>query len=224
MSKTPVSRTPAPAAPPEPIIHKSLGLSALLQQLEGRAGLSILDLGPACGTNIEFWSRFEGRIYVEGLYQGLRPILSASADSVEEDAPSPFPELLPYGPDTHFDVILAWDLFNYLPQRHLEALVAHLASFCRAGTYVFALLSVLQQMPAEPNLYKIVDNERMVYDSRTTETKPCPRYQPRDVNRLMSGFKVSSSFLLRHGVQEYVFIYEGIGTVAGATGATASTP
>ncbi len=199
-------------ATPEPVTHKSLGLSALLQQLEGRVGFSILDLGPASGTNIEFWSRFGGKIYVEALYNSLRPILSAPA---EENAPSPFPELLPYDPGTRFDVILAWDLFNYLPQKHLEELVKHLERFCRVGTYVFALVSVLQQIPSEPNIYKIVDNESMVYGSRTAETTPCPRYQPRDINRLMSGFKVSSSFLLRHGVQEYLFIYEGTGQSAG---------
>lgn len=206
MAKIPVSRVPAPQAAPQPLVYKSLGLGALMQQLEGRTGLSVLDLGPACGTNVEFWSQYRAKIYVEDLFQVLAPIAAPPAE--EGETASPFPEILPYDAATRFDVILAWDLFNYLHQQLLDQLIAHLSQFCREGTLVFALVSVLPQMPAEPNLYKILDCERMVYDSRSSEMKPCPRYQPRDVNRLMSGFKVSSSFLLRHGVQEYVFVRE----------------
>jgi hypothetical protein len=206
MSKTPGLRGPAPATSPQPAVYKSLGLSALMRQLEGRTGFTVLDLGPACGTNVEFWSQFQSKLYVEDLFQGLRSLATAAP---EEGAPSPFPELLPFSDDIRFDVILAWDIFNYLHQALLEQLVSHLTRFCRDGTYVFALVSVLPQMPAEPHLYRILDNERMIYDARSAQMKPCPRYQPRDIARLMSSFAVSSSFLLRHGVQEYVFVLEG---------------
>jgi hypothetical protein len=202
MAKTEIKKGPAQVAAPQPAVYKSLGLNALFQKLEGRTGFSVLDLGPACGTNIAFWSQFQSKLYVEDLHQELRPVLAAG---LEEDAPSPFPELLPYPEDTHFDVVLAWDVFNYIPQSLLPHLASHLARFCPAGAFVFALMIVLPQMPAEPNLYRIVDSEHMIYDARATELLPCPRYQPRDVARMMSGYSVSNSFLLRHGVQEYLF-------------------
>ena len=198
-----MTRTPGQAAAAQPAVYKSLGLNALLNQLEGQTGYSVLDLGPACGVNIAFWSQFGCKIFVEDLYRSVAPYLVKGTD--EEPAEIPFAELLPFSEDVRFDVILAWDLFNYLHQKQLEALIAYLARFCRPGTYLFALLSVMQQIPSEPYLYRILDNERMVYESHSPGMRVSPRYQPRDVNRLMAGFNVSSSYLLRHGVQEYVF-------------------
>jgi hypothetical protein len=201
-----MTRSPGQPAALQPAVYKSLGLNALLQQLEGKTAYSVLDLGPACGVNITFWSQFGCKIYVEDLYRSVRPFLNEPPGEDGEPVAIPFPDLLPFSSEARFDVILAWDLFNYFHQKQLEALISYLARFCRAGTYLFALMSVLQQIPSDPYLYRILDSERMVYEARGSEMRVSPRYQPRDVNRLMTGFTVSSSFLLRHGVQEYVFV------------------
>ncbi len=210
-----MTKIPAGPAVPQLAVYKSLGLNALLQQLEGMSGYSILDLGAACGTNVEFWSQFGCKIFVEDLYHSALPYLGRAAE--EEEPPQlPLPEILEFSPETRFDVILAWDLFNYLEAPHIEAVVHYLAQFCHPGTYAVAIMSVQQQRPAEPNRYKIVDTEHVAYEPRSAVMRTSPRYQPRDINRLMAGFRVSSSFLLRHGVQEYVFIQEGASPAAGA--------
>jgi hypothetical protein len=199
-------KNPTRAATQEPLIHKSLGLNALMQELQGRTAFAILDLGPARGVNIEFWSQFGSKIYVEDLFRSMP--LPVNVDAEEEAGPSPFDTLFDYGPDTRFDVVLAWDLFNYFEQTQLEALVQRLARVCHAGTYVFALISNLHDIPAQPTVFRIIDHERLHYESNSSGTRPCPRYQPRDIARLMSRFRVASSFLLRHGIQEYLFLCE----------------
>ncbi len=190
---------------PEPVEYKSLGLSALLGLLRADRKYSILDLGKALGGNIDFWSQFSCRLYIEDFYRYYLP-LQATAP---EDAERPLLEgLLAYPPETAFDIILAWDLFDYLNPEELETLIQKLCAWCRPGTLLFALVSSLPRIPAEPVVFRILDSERMIYDVRTQETRPCPRHQPRDVAKLMARFNVSHSFLLRHGVQEYVFIYK----------------
>lgn len=189
----------------EPVVYKSLGLSALLGQLQSDYKYSILDLGQALGANVEFWSRFQCRLYIEDFYRGYSARIALGPEDSRETI---LAELLPFSQETCFDIILAWDLFNYLDPEELEALIGRLSSWCRQGTLLFALISSQPRIPAQPTVFRIVDCEQMIYETHTQEMRPCPRHQPRDLARLMARFAVSSSFLLRHGVQEYVFVYK----------------
>jgi hypothetical protein len=179
-----------------------------MQELDGRTGYSILDLGPARGVNIGYWSQFGCRIWIEDLFRSIPIPVTAAEEDENAAVDGIFDDILDYGANTRFDVILAWDLFNYVGPQQLEALVHRLTFFCHSGTYLFALISNLQRIPAEPIVFKIVDAEQMVYETTSVATRPCPRYQPRDIARLMARFRVAGSFLLRHGMQEYVFVCE----------------
>jgi Methyltransferase domain len=116
--------------------------------------------------------------------------------------------LLGFPDDTRFDAVLAWDLLNYLDRREMAALDEQLVRFCRPGAVLFALISILKQIPAEPMRFRILDQERLAYETRTTGTRPCPRYAPAELTELLRGFRLDRSFLLRHGVQEYLFLRE----------------
>ena len=188
----------------EPAVYRSLGLNALLASLASDRKYFILDLGPALGVNVDFWSRLNCRLHIEDFYHSY---VDKKASGTEESTEAILAELLPFSEDTRFDIILAWDLFNYLDLEELEALVQRLARWCHPGTLLFALLSSQPTIPAEPTLFKIVDSERMMYQTATSEMRPCPRHQPRDIAKLMARFNVSSSFLMRHGIQEYMFSY-----------------
>ncbi len=191
-----------------PTIYRSLALNALLQQLEPGRKYQILDLGQALGENLSFWSQYPVKIYLPDFY---RSFISATQATAGDEVSSEFllHQTLPFAPDCHFDIILGWDLFNYLEPAQLESFIRVLSRMCHPGTYVFLLISTLQQIPAVPYRFKILDRERLVYENLTTETRPCPRYQPRDVKLMMAGFEVLVSFLLRHGMQEYLFSYSG---------------
>ncbi len=199
-----------PARRVEPAIYKSLALNALLQQLDPGHKYSILDLGKACGENINFWSQTPARICLPDFYPSLQAERASISDPDEgPSGESLFRELLSCASGCRFDIILGWDLFNYLETVLLEDLIRVLREFCHQGTLVFVLISTLQQIPAEPTHFKILDRERLVYENSSPVMKPCPRYQPRDVKMMMAGFDVLVSFLLRHGMQEYLFAYHG---------------
>jgi len=188
--------------PPE---HKSLGFGALLGLLQNDRKISILDLGQGLGTNIDFWSQFPCRISIADFYRGYQAKLAAEPEMPRSMAMA---EALPYDGQTSFDVVLSWDLFNYFDLEELEMLVKLLCRWCRPGTLIFGLISFQPQIPNQPVVYKILDNERILYQMNTPEMRPCPRHQPRDVARLMAQFRVAGSFLLRHGIQEYVWAYK----------------
>ena len=116
--------------------------------------------------------------------------------------------MLPFSEETVFDIILVWDLFNYFDLRELEVLVQRLSRWCRPGTMLFALISILPDIPVSPTMFRILNREQLIHEIQTQETKPSPRHQPRDIVKLMAQYTVSCSFLLRQGIQEYVFEFK----------------
>ncbi len=194
---------------PGPEVFKSLGLQELCRLIQNLDNCSILDMGGALGVNITFWSRFGPSIHVADLHASMP--LTVPAQPAEDETPAgpAWDSIMAVPERRRFDVILAWDLLNYLEPPLFASLIQHLVRYCRGGTLLFALIYDRQQMPAFPTVFKIRDEEDLIYEVRGSETRACPRHQPRDVQRMFAGFRVASSFRLRHGVQEYLFEYEG---------------
>jgi hypothetical protein len=202
MTKNPISTPPPPSE-----AVKSLGLKALRDELADRSGISILDLGGALGVNVAFWSQFSPAMQIADIWSSMPQPAPPSLEPVEPY--SGWPPILALPDGAAFDVILAWDLLNYLDQQQVIGLVRHLSPFCRSGALLFALVFDQPQMSAIPMRFRIAGSEQLIYESRSTESRACPRHQPRDVQRMLSGFRTAHSFRLRNGIQEYVFEYEG---------------
>ena len=113
------------------------GLRALLPQKEG-ATLRVLDLGSARTANLEFFANYGGQLAVADFYSGLRPLRAASeGDDRKRKA---LVKLLNFDPETRFDLVLAWDLLNYLtPQEH-QVLMTTLEPFLVPGTAILAFI------------------------------------------------------------------------------------
>jgi len=194
---------------PEPVVHTSLGLQALCQGLQGVDTFDILELGPARSGNIEFWSRFNPSIYIADLRSSL-PLPVLPSDDLEAPGPD-WNRLLGLPEGCSYDVILAWDLLNYLDLPAVSDLIRYLRGFCRPGTVLFTLVFDQKQMPEEITVYRIVDESRLAYECSSVEMRACPRHQPRALAGVMNQFRTSNSFRLRNGVVEYLFVYEGKG-------------
>lgn len=207
------SRRPAPSeaadAPPAPEVHHSLALPDLLSQLHPDRRLRILDLGPAIGSNLAFWT---GRYLCSVEFADLYPsLVTAPAGDAAAAVAAALPDDASGRPA---DVVLAWDLFNYLDRERLRALGERLAARCRPGAILFAMLLTGKEVPAEPGRYPIRDDRHLVYGVDAARRRPGPRYRPADVEAVLPGFSADRNFLLRHGVQEYLMLRDaGVGEV-----------
>ncbi len=189
----------------EPVVRRSLALAALFDEIRGRK-VTVLDLGSAVGSNVEFLSHYGCKLYIEDLYAALASRVSTEEDDIA--GPEFFAEFLPVPEDTRFDVVLAWDLFNYLRRKELAYFGEQLRRYTEPGAMTFALMSYHKQIPAQPFRFKIQDEEHLIYDRRTTAERPSPRFVPYEVTGLLKGFRVDRSFLLQHGIQEYLLVRE----------------
>ena len=144
---------------------------------------------------------------------GVVDRLPARAEEGEDEAAAAadrvrlFDELLPYPEDTRFDLILAWDLLNYLEPEQIGVLGRRLAGFSYGVTRLFAMVAMHREIPARPCAFRIRDAETLDYEALTPRTRPAPRHTEPALRRLLPGFDVASTCVLRNGMQEYVFTF-----------------
>lgn len=198
-----------PKLQPEPVAHSSLGLQELCQRLQDVPTCNILELGPVRSGNVEFWSRFNPFIFIADLRSSLP--LPASPIEVTEPVMPDWGRLLYLPEDRRFDVILAWDLLNYLDLPGVSSLIQFLKAFCLPGAVLFTLIYDQKQMPEKITVYRISDESHLIYECSSSEMRACPRHQPRAIESVMTNFRTANSFRLRNGIVEYLFIYEGEG-------------
>jgi hypothetical protein len=191
----------------EPVVFSSLGLEALFQRLQGISPCSILDLGPVRSKSIEFWSQFNPVIYMADLRSQLP--LPIFASEVLQAAEPDWSLLLALPADSRYNVILAWDLLNYLELPSISSLIRYLKHFSLPGTILFTLIFDQKQMPKIITIYRIVDETHLAYEYDGAEMRACPRHQPRALAGVMQQFQISNSFRLRNGIVEFLFLYEG---------------
>lgn len=183
--------------------HPSLGLKHALRRFRAVGGSKVLDLGPAVGRNVQFLSPFISKLYIADLHTTIRK--RSGRGAFESDRLRRILKRdLPHASEGPIDLVLAWDLPNYLDRQQLELLGARLAELCRPDTLILTLISTLKRIPELPTRYLILDAETLRYENESRRDRPSPGYREPDLGRLLPAFEVETSFLLRHGVQEYV--------------------
>lgn len=191
---------------PQPPLYRSPTLKALVARLAGDEQHNILDLQAAVGANIEFFSRFACRFRIVDLpgtldEDDLRPLLASEPEVA-------FLRLVPR-PTEPYDVVLAWEAFNYLTRDQMRCLADRLAATCRADALMLAFFVTTKHVPSRPPLFRIVDEETVRWQPTTVEVRPAPGFAPAEIERLTQGFAVVHSVLMRHGVREYLFQRRG---------------
>jgi hypothetical protein len=194
-------RAPAEAAAPPGL--RSQALKAILGGLRAGTRHAVLDLGPPLAANIEFLAGLSCRVRIADLHRSL------SVESIESRRPEAvgalFGRLLPLAPGERFDAIFAWDVFDYMRPDQVSALVARLAPACHPEAPVLVLASTGREIPAKPLRYRILDPEHLSCEGPGEPRRASPRHTQPDLVRMMPGFSVRRSVLLRSGIQEYLF-------------------
>lgn len=108
-----------------------------------------------------------------------------------------------------FDLVLAWDALDYFAKDEVTALIDLLARLCRPDARLHLIVSGLDTMPARPTRYRIVDAGNLSYEQADDEKVGSPNQTPAMVEKALEGFRIEHSFVLRHGVHEFVAARKG---------------
>ena len=198
-----VSIEEPPPEPPGPSveIHGSPGLEEALRGVPDDGSCKVLDLGPSVADNVEFISSFASYLQiVDAIERGPGADVAEGAGFGRL---STFPPLVKRHRRS-FHLALVWDVLNYLSPEQAERLVRAVAELCIPGARLHAIIYSTDTMPVVPNRYRILGGSRLAYEPSTSDIRGVPKLPPSAVEKLLKGFRIEHSFLLQHGVHEYV--------------------
>jgi len=187
----------APATPHAPLFK------ALIERIDVARRVIVLDLGAAHSRTLELFGRFRCRIEIVDARSDIESLNGVVEPPDLEAAVS---ALLPQAGAEPLDVVLCWDLLNYLDRRALAALMAAVAARTRPGGFAHALIVYLEtRMPSQPGDYVSLEDFRLQNLGPTPAERTAPRYSPEDLKLCMPGFAIDRGRLLGNGMQEFLF-------------------
>ena len=132
--------------------RRSSGLNELSRLWEGDTPLCVLDLGSTSPANIRFFTEHSHRIYSEDLLTA-----STEPDLVTQDEEGNtildsrkfLAENLVY-PAAHFDVVLCWNLPDYLDESLVRPVMGRLWSVLKPGGMLLAFFHTKDAGPDSP--------------------------------------------------------------------------
>jgi hypothetical protein len=163
----------------------------------------VRDLGAPRSATISAFGRFRSRLDIVELHDGL-DVLNGETDPrrLRQSAES----LLPSRRDEATDIVLCWDLINYLNKPALTVLMDCIALRCKRGALAHGLVYYsARSMPSRPSTFVPVDDQHLAQVLTPPGERPAPRYSPEDLARCMPRYSVERGRLLRNGMQEFLF-------------------
>ena len=164
----------------------------------------ILDLGSARSANLEMLSKFRCRLFIEDAHE-LASALSGNSDEDKAALVHWFEQWAGGVSAESIDVVIAWDIFNYLDSELCRTFVELLMPLLRPGAYIYLSVYSQKDMPALPIRFTIIADDRLEYQPLSKATRPSPRFNQSDLKKRLPQFSIVKSVLLRNGMQEYLF-------------------
>lgn len=166
-------------------------------------GCNLVDLGASSTDNCMHFSRAGARVFMDTSRRNLRSEVVLN----RELGPADIDEVFAYSPDA-IDVLLLWNILDYLPLAAVEHLLRRIARVMRPGGLLYAMVSQQFHIPVHPATIDIVEENRLRFRHGPLE-KEGPHYAPKQLEQLMPGSRIEKLYLMQNGVQEHLFLFEG---------------
>lgn len=193
---------PAPAPS-----RNSNGLDQFLASIQGRAGLTILDLAGASQSNIDFLTALGHRLYSDDIVRTLDEAFG-NGDFIANQADAQrseffLKETLDY-PDESFDGALLWDTLQFLAPPLLQITVDRLYRVLRPGAFLLAFFQSDEKAKTVPLVsYRIVDRKTLLLAPRG-QNRPTQFFNNRALEKMFQNYKSLKFFLTRDNLREVI--------------------
>ena len=204
--------------PPEHAATRvSNGLKEFLWNLEGLGRGTLLDLGAAWQTTLNFFIERNFRVSTEDILRGWKnflddeearlredPALREKLDTTPEGRASRFLKSnMQYKPAS-FDAVLLWDALDYLDPAMTKQTVACVTELLRPAGIVLAMF---HSKKAEGfQRYRVADSNTLQVVPAMSLAPFYKVYQNREIQDLFSQFRTTKSFVGRDQLRENLFI------------------
>lgn len=165
----------------------------------------VLDLGAPLQRSLSFLTGITSKIHYEDLpYEyalgGPRMMCEAFADHVKR--------LRSINPTPVYDLVLCWDVLNYLPPEDFRSFAEDLMQVVGSGSFMHLLLSPIREIPKLPGRYQILDRTTVSIEFDRTAQRPSHHYNQLHLKEALPSARVCRSVLLRNGAHEHLVRFE----------------
>lgn len=211
------------AAAPETqqkLTRRSSGVGEVSRLLNSQEGLCVLDMGSTSPGNIRFFTGRGHKNYSEDLLRSsLDPALRMqdSAGNSVVDSKKFLDENLAY-PNAHFDVVLCWNLPDYMEESLVKPTIDRLWSVMKPGGFLLAFFHTRDAGP-DSTCYRYhvngtdmleMQEVKFALPGRPASEKQSPRLQRvfnnRHIETLFRDFASIKFFLARDNIREVLVV------------------
>jgi hypothetical protein len=205
------SHPAADSAVPQKLSRRSSGMGEISRLLNSQEGLCILDMGATSASNIRFFTGKGHKNYSEDLLRSsLDPALRSQdgAGNSVVDSKKFLQENLVY-PNAQFDIVLCWNLPDYLEESLVKPTIDRLWSMMKPGGYLLAFFHTREAGPDSTCYrYHVTDKDmlemqevKFALPGHPASEKQSPRLQRvfnnRHIENLFRDFSSIKFFLIR---------------------------
>ena len=213
------NQTATPAVP-QKLTRRSSGIGEISRLLNSEEGLCVLDMGSTSASNIRFFTGKGHKIYSEDLlWSSLDPALRIqdSAGNPVLDSKKFLDENLVY-PNARFDVVLCWNLPDYMEESLVKPTIDRLWSVMKPGGFLLAFFHTRDAGPDSICYRYHVNGTDMLGmhevkfapPGRPASEKKSPRLQRvfnnRHIENLFHDFASIKFFLARDAIREVLVV------------------
>ena len=167
----------------------------------------ILVLGPLCGESVVFLAGRGARVHVDEV---------ELPDPIAKRQPGePVAELRPVTldhPSDSFDLLLAWEILDFVPPDRLQEFGAEIVRLLRVGGQLIVFAH--QKPPADRAIlprYRLLADDMVVREEPATPTLPRYTHPNRELERAIAGLSVQNIHLQRNQMREILASKAGVG-------------
>lgn len=179
-------------------------LPMICHKIREEPGCNVVDLGTSSSDNCMLFSRNGARVYLDTSRKSMRAEVALG----RELEPSDVDDMLGYCPDA-IDVLMFWNILDYLPRDTIQLLMKRISGVVREGGLLYAMVSQQRYIPVHPATIDLLEEDRLRFQYGPLE-KEGPHYAPKQLEQLMPGFRIEKLYLMQNGVQEHLFLFEGM--------------
>ena len=216
-----------PAQGSQKLTRRSSGLGELSRTWQSAEGICILDLGSTSATNIRHFTERGHRIYSEDLLTASTDpelITTDETGATGLDSRKFLADNLIY-PAAHFDVVLCWNLPDYLDESLVKPVVGRLWSVLKPGGMLLAFFHTRDAGPDSPcHRFHIVGDDTLemkkivlrrearrvptgAAQTATTDAFQLQRvFNNRHIENLFRDFASIKFFLARDNIREVLVV------------------
>ncbi|UTW45993.1 hypothetical protein KFE80_03580 [bacterium SCSIO 12696] len=181
----------------------------LTETLPGDRPFSVLDVGPGVADTVTFFADYRCQLHFADLFSDLPAPIPEGEDLTEQQKQNHyqqyFSELLSFLPDTSsIDLILFWDLFNYMNGTAIAGLAMALAPHLHSGTKGHGFVQRDRQKVPPEYSYGVRSATSLLAKPLTRENLPRHCHGQSSLERQLHSLKIDRGVLMLDGRLEFV--------------------